>query len=235
MELSILYRGPLSSCNYSCSYCPFAKRIDTREQLNRDRAALKRFTNWLQSSTDHRWRVLFTPWGEALVRSWYREAIAELTQFPNLDSVAIQTNLSGGMKWLTKCRADRLNLWATYHPSEVSLEQFVRKVNHIQSCGIGISVGVVGVAAALDDIEFLRRSLPTDVYLWVNAQQPRPRPYTEAELARFSAIDPLFSFTERRLSSLGKPCRTGEVTFTVDGKGEMRRCHFVDEVIGNLY
>ena len=26
MNLSILYRGPLSSCNYACGYCPFAKR-----------------------------------------------------------------------------------------------------------------------------------------------------------------------------------------------------------------
>ena len=33
MRLSILYRGPLSSCNYDCAYCPFAKRRETPAQL----------------------------------------------------------------------------------------------------------------------------------------------------------------------------------------------------------
>ena len=31
--LSILYRGPLSSCNYGCEYCPFAKREESRAEL----------------------------------------------------------------------------------------------------------------------------------------------------------------------------------------------------------
>ena len=31
MNLSILYRGPLSSCNYGCEYCPFAKHRETRD------------------------------------------------------------------------------------------------------------------------------------------------------------------------------------------------------------
>ena len=33
MNFSILYRGPLASCNYDCPYCPFAKRRDSRAQL----------------------------------------------------------------------------------------------------------------------------------------------------------------------------------------------------------
>ena len=46
MDLTILYRGPLASCNYDCPYCPFAKRRDSREQLRADRAALERFAGW---------------------------------------------------------------------------------------------------------------------------------------------------------------------------------------------
>ena len=33
LNLSILYRGPLSSCNYDCAYCPFAKQSDSAEEL----------------------------------------------------------------------------------------------------------------------------------------------------------------------------------------------------------
>jgi hypothetical protein len=43
LSLSILYRGPLSSCNYACGYCPFAKRRETAAELARDREALARF------------------------------------------------------------------------------------------------------------------------------------------------------------------------------------------------
>jgi MoaA/NifB/PqqE/SkfB family radical SAM enzyme len=35
--------------------------------------------------------------------------------------------------------------------------------------------------------------------------------------------------------SLGKPCLAGHSTFTVDGSGDVRRCHFIDKCIGNIY
>ena len=50
MELSILYRGPLASCDYDCGYCPFAKRRDSPETLRADRAALERFVAWVTAS-----------------------------------------------------------------------------------------------------------------------------------------------------------------------------------------
>ena len=55
--------------------------------------------------------VLFTPWGEALVRKGYRDALVELSHLPHVDRVAIQTNLSAplrfvqaGVKWCKKAR-----------------------------------------------------------------------------------------------------------------------------------
>jgi hypothetical protein len=39
--LTVLYRGPLSSCNYGCEYCPFAKRHETKEQHAHDGDALR--------------------------------------------------------------------------------------------------------------------------------------------------------------------------------------------------
>ena len=41
VDLSLLYRGPLASCNYDCPYCPFAKRRDSPQLLRADRAALR--------------------------------------------------------------------------------------------------------------------------------------------------------------------------------------------------
>ena len=41
MHYMVLYRGPLSSCNYGCVYCPFAKKNEAYAELAGDRAALE--------------------------------------------------------------------------------------------------------------------------------------------------------------------------------------------------
>jgi organic radical activating enzyme len=235
MTFSLLYRGPLSSCNYSCAYCPFAKRVDSRSQLRGDRASLERFVNWIAEQSAERWRILFTPWGEALIRPWYRAAMIRMSQMPQVDRVCVQTNLSCSTAWIGECNVDRLSLWATYHPTEVDAAEFAAKVLQLRSSNVQLSVGMVAVPGTLGEIQAMRDRLPADVYLWLNAQQPRRRPYADDELARLSEIDPQFRFTLRPERSRGLPCPTGEDAFTVDGAGAMRRCHFVDEVIGNIY
>src|ERR1041385_7514556 len=72
--LSLLYRGTLESCNYDCGYCPFAKRKDSRARLAKDAAEVARFVAWA-AQQQRPLRIQFTPWGEALVRRHYREAV----------------------------------------------------------------------------------------------------------------------------------------------------------------
>src|SRR6266849_6054884 len=67
MIYRVLYRGPLSSCNYACGYCPFAKRAETHAELEDDRRALDAFLKWIAEQRHRRFGILFTPWGEALV------------------------------------------------------------------------------------------------------------------------------------------------------------------------
>ncbi len=49
-----------------------------------------------------------------------------------------------------------------------------------------------------------------------------------------TAIDPLFSINNQRLASQNERCDAGETSFTVDGEGTIRRCHFVAEPIGSI-
>ncbi len=95
MKLDMLYRGPLSSCNYGCTYCPFAKHTETRAEHAADAAALERFVGWVAAQTAHELRIFFTPWGEALIRRRYQRAIVTLANLPHVHKVAIQTNLVG--------------------------------------------------------------------------------------------------------------------------------------------
>ncbi len=63
--LTILYRGPLASCNYRCAYCPFAKQRDSAQELAYDRRCLDRFVQWVAARPVTEISLLLTPWGEA--------------------------------------------------------------------------------------------------------------------------------------------------------------------------
>jgi len=233
MDLTILYRGPLSSCDYDCPYCPFAKRRDSTAQLRADRAALDRFTRWAVEQTGDRLSVLFTPWGEGLVRSWYRRALVELSHQPHIRRVAIQTNLSCRTDWLADADPGTLALWCTYHPGETPYDRFLTKTQRLTELGIRFSVGVVGLPGHLDHARRLRADLPCHIYLWVNAAEGHT--YTDIAADEWTAIDPLFPYSRHPHSSAGLPCRTGSSVISVDGEGTVRRCHFVPTPLGNLY
>nr|CEL22509.1 FIG01046022: hypothetical protein [Kibdelosporangium sp. MJ126-NF4] len=229
----MLYRGPLASCDYDCAYCPFAKRRDSTQLLREDRAALQRFTGWVGENTSDEISVLFTPWGEGLVRSWYRDAMVSLSRMPHVQRVAIQTNLSCRLTWVADCDLDTVAFWVTYHPTQVTRERFLAKCTELTRLGARFSVGIVGVPEHLTEARALRKALPDAVYLWVNAAEGLE--YTDKQAAEWQDVDPLFHRSRHAHVSKGLPCRTGDTVISVLGDGTVRRCHFVPQTIGNLY
>ncbi|WP_435277531.1 STM4011 family radical SAM protein [Rhodococcus yananensis] len=234
-DFTVLYRGPLTSCNYDCPYCPFAKHHDPPEALRTDRDALHRFVQWATDNPDghRRLSILFTPWGEALTRRWYRDALTALSHQPHIGTVAAQTNLACRTGWLADTDRDRIALWCTYHPGQITRARFLTRCTELDVLGVRHSVGIVGLADHLDEARALRAALPESTYLWVNAEEGRR--YPPDEEAAWTEIDPLFGYSVRPHPSAGRPCRTGHSVVSVDGDGTVRRCHFVDTPLGNLY
>lgn len=234
--LSLLYRGTLASCNYACAYCPFAKKQDSRAALARDAREVARFTGWV-SRQQRAIGVLFTPWGEALVRRHYRAAMQQLAGLPHVRQVALQTNLAGPLTWLEGLPGlKKIGLWCTYHPGQTTLARFVERCARLDAMGVRYSVGVVALHEHYDAIAALRAALPEHVYLWLNAYDRRgPGYYSTEDLAWLDAIDPWFLQNRRPAPSRGKGCHAGEASLSVDGDGELTRCHFVPERLGNLY
>jgi MoaA/NifB/PqqE/SkfB family radical SAM enzyme len=245
--LTLLYRGSLASCNYACSYCPFAKRRDTRATLARDAAELARFVAWAAGHSQTQaqpgddepppgLRILFTPWGEALVRRHYRDALLALAALPGVAQVAAQTNLSGPLAWLDAAPRHKLALWCTYHPEQVALDRFVQRCRRLLDLGVRFSAGVVARREHYAAIRALRAALPPQCHVWLNAYDRRgPGYYAPADLAWLDRIDPWFHHGHAPGSSRGKPCRAGEEVLAVDGAGDVQRCHFVPQRLGNLY
>lgn len=232
--LSIQYRGPLASCNYDCTYCPFAKRRDPAHALKADRLALEKFVAWV-GSCGRDVAILFTPWGEALTRRWYRDAMVELSHLPNVRHVAAQTNLSTPVEWTAAADMDALGLWCTFHPTQIRRGRFVAASHRLTALGVEHSVGIVGFPEHLVEARALRAELDDDVYLWVNPAGGLGRPYEPEEVAAWAEIDPLFELALGPHDVGGRNCRAGASAISVDGAGDARRCHFTAEPLGNLY
>ncbi len=232
---NILYRGPLSSCNYSCTYCPFAKTSNTIAELRDDAERLQRFVDWIESQTDREIGILFTPWGEAATHKSYQEAITRLSHLHHVYRVAIQTNLSGKLDWLNDCELKTASLWTTYHPTQTTLKRFVSRCQELDKIGARYSVGVVGFTHELEKIKELKSLLKPNVYLWANAYKDIADYYTPGDIDAFEKIDPQFRTNTVRHPSLGKACNGGYSSFSVDGDGTAYRCHFIKQPIGNIY
>lgn len=238
MSLTILYRGSLSSCNYACSYCPFAKQQSTREQLAQDKADLERFVSWVKNQTQQEISILFTPWGEALIRGYYRDALATLSSVPQVKKVAIQTNFSCSTQWLETLKDEHKNklaFWITYHPTEISGTDFLKKCQALDRLNIQYSVGTVGVKAHFDAIKTCRDNLNPKRYLWINAYKREDNYYQKEDLAMLQAIDPHFAINNQKYPSLDKDCNTGKSVISIDGNGDVQRCHFIKKKLGNIY
>jgi len=245
-DLKILYRGPLASCNYDCVYCPFAKQTDSREELAVDRIKLEKFCDWIESrpegialpgsSSDKScFSILFTPWGEGLTRRWYREALVRLSNLAQVKKVAIQTNLACGLDWVNGCDLESLGLWCTWHPTQVSMAKFLDRCFELDQIGARYSVGMVGTHEHREYAEEMRQRLLPEIYFWINAYKREPDYYSDSDVKFWNSIDPLFDVNNTRHPSEGKKCQAGETAISVDGEGNVRRCHFIDEVIGNIY
>ncbi|NEU72715.1 radical SAM protein [Hassallia byssoidea VB512170] len=235
MHITILYRGSLISCNYGCEYCPFAKRQQTAAELAIDKQSLERFVNWVAENSQHQFSILFTPWGEALIQKWYQQALIKLTQMFHVNKAAIQTNLSCNLDWVEECNKERLALWATFHPEWVSRQSFLNRCLELDKRNVRFSAGVVGFPQFKDEIAALRRELPKHIYLWINAVKRELPNLSDEDRNFFESIDPLFHLNTQHYTSFGHQCRAGKSAISVDGDGTMRRCHFIKELIGNIY
>lgn len=234
-DLALLYRGTLSSCNYNCAYCPFAKRDDSRAQLARDAQELARFVAWVGGQT-RPLSIFFTPWGEALVRRHYQEAIRALSGMAHVERVAIQTNLSGPLAWLEQTSKAKVGLWCTFHPGQTTQARFLERCMRLERMAVPFSVGVVAMREHFDAIRALRAALPERIYIWLNAYDRRgPGYYHADDLAWMDQMDPWFRYSRKPGPSYGQACRTGARALSVDGDGELKRCHFLPQRLGNLY
>jgi MoaA/NifB/PqqE/SkfB family radical SAM enzyme len=240
MSLLVLFRSRLEWCNYTCGYCPWnaSVRKVPAEVFRADEERVRRIVDRVAELPDPV-EFFITPKAEYLVLPYWREAVGRLLALPQVERVTVQTNLSFDLRaFLDEVDAAKLALWTTYHPTEVpphEVEELHVKWRLLRERGVPFSVGVVGTRENLPHLHALRRRLDPGVYLWVNAYQRERDYYTPRELDEIRAVDPYFDLNNQDYPSRGRPCTAGQRAVYLDDEGDLRRCFFVGDVLGNLF
>ena len=213
MEVSctLLYRGPLSGCNFHCPYCPFARVTDSPQVLREDREALARFHSVAVRAFGAVGTLLHSARG-SLARFLVPGVIAALSHPPHIHKVAMQTNLSRHPEWVAQCHPARIGLWRSYHRSQIARSTFLRHCAYLHARGISHSVGMVGMREHFPEIAAMRAELPADTYLWINAFKRDPHYYAADDIAMLTAIDPLFPLNLRPHASRNEVCRSDRLS-----------------------
>ena len=242
-HLIILYRSPIEFCNYACPYCPWHANPRTirPERLQQDREELERIT---QRLLELAWdcEVFLVPKGENLILDYYWEALSRLLQGETIRRVTVQTNLSfdplARLGAMSEASLRKLALWISYHPMQAAegIPSFLDKLNCLQQCGVTFSVGLVGLREHFATLRQLAPALAErEITLWVNAYKREPGYYSPQEQTFLESIDPTFTWTHIRLPTLGVPCHAGHLSVFLDSQGDLRRCLFAPETLGNIF
>ena len=234
----IQYRGSLKSCNYGCSYCPFAKRPSSPSELLKDREDWMRFVGHLETQVEPYGAVMVVPYGEALIHDYYWEGLARLSRMGTMEAVGAQTNLSFDIeRQLTIFkenggRKEKLRVWATFHPEMTTVPLFAEQCRKLLSAGIRVCAGAVGVPENLETLRRLKETLPGGCCLWINRMDGLNRRYTEEEQQAFLRIDPWFYRELHVKKAMPEQC-PGRLF--VESDGRMRRCTISAPPEGNWY
>ena len=234
----IQYRGSLKSCNYGCSYCPFAKRPSSPSELLKDREDWMRFVGHLETQGEPYGAVMVVPYGEALIHDYYWEGLARLSRMGTMEAVGAQTNLSFDIeRQLTIFkenggRKEKLRVWATFHPEMTTVHLFAEQCRKLLSAGIRVCAGAVGVPENLETLRRLKETLPGGCSLWINRMDGLNRRYTEEEQQAFLRIDPWFYRELHVKKAMPEQC-PGRLF--VESDGRMRRCTISAPPEGNWY
>jgi HAD superfamily hydrolase (TIGR01484 family) len=240
--MQINYRGYLKSCNYQCYYCPFSKNKQTKQELIEDEKYLNDFIARIlaiNAAVFSKLHILFTPYGEGLVHSYYQDAIIRLSLAPFIEAISMQTNLSLNAALFSarliekKADLQKIKLWASFHPSEISLPKFIENYHRLDA-RIQVTIGAVAHPQQISVLASLKNHLKAGDYLFLNAMDGFKKAYTPEEIAQFTAIDPFFIAHPKHILADETLCVAGKTHFFVNHTGTVSACNLSRIKLGNL-
>ncbi|MFQ5855269.1 MAG: GDSL-type esterase/lipase family protein [Anaerolineae bacterium] len=226
--------GRFAACNYECPYCYVPLSV------NKGSRAIHSIEEWgegfLHSFGEHQRLTFYLSFGEPTIARTFMPLIEMVGAHPNWD-VMITSNLS--MKKLDRLintrlvQDGRLNINASFHPTETSREAFLEKLLQLRGAGIDCPVVYVAYPPLIprleDDIDFFGQ-YKFVVHVrrfrgWHNRRY-YPEAYAEAERAAAARFMDTASirYMLSNVSSLGRRTFLGMHHILVNEKGDVELC-----------
>ncbi len=133
------YNGNPCHCNYSCPYCQYYTKDQKGHYFN---GPIEKWHDAFKDTFGNRHLVFYFGHGEPMVgKNWF-EVVDMIGEEPNWEMRVI-SNISPSLKKLLNSRVarkGRLNINASFHPTETTLERFLDKLLECREYGIEVPV-----------------------------------------------------------------------------------------------
>jgi len=123
-------------CNYRCPYCyvPLEKRATKKDMFSHHPA--QEWMQALKGNFSGRKLEFYFTGGEPLIVEDCISLIKELASWGKVTGIRIDSNLSRVEEFLKKVNSKKIRFLAAFHPTQVSLEEFLEKARLVQGKGM---------------------------------------------------------------------------------------------------
>lgn len=133
------YNGRECKCNYKCPYCYYSY---SPKQKNYFWGKVEDWHHAFKNSFGNQKLFFYLAFGEPTLGKAFYDVVDMIEQEPKWN-LRITSNLSQNLERLLNSRLakeERLNINASFHPTEINIEDFLKKILHLRSNGIEVPI-----------------------------------------------------------------------------------------------
>lgn len=146
------YNGAAAPCNYKCPYC---SDHGLRPKKHYFKGSLDQWQAAFKNAFSNQHLVFYISYGEPMLGKLFYEVTGMIATEPNWEMM-MTSNLSQPLDRLVKtrlAREGRLNINASFHPTETTIDEFLKKLLFLREHGIKCPVIYVMYPPLMDEFE----------------------------------------------------------------------------------
>ncbi len=240
------FNGRYAHCNYSCPYCYVATSVNKGIHFQYD------MDTWEKAFDKHfhdKEVIFYFSYGEPMMAgNIFYDALEMIGRHPSW-SVRMTSNVSLPLDRLlaTRLAAEgRLNINASFHPTQISLSDFIKKCDEIRSHGIEPSVIYVMYPDQIDALEeympvFRAKGYVVHIRAFRGLYKGRkyPQAYSHREWKKTAKYMDRgnFKYQLHAVNGLGRMSMLGMSHILIDNYGKIEMCdsYVGDRHYGNIF
>lgn len=241
------YNGRYAHCNYACPYCYVATSVNKGMHIVYD---LDKWEKAFSRHFENVDTVFYFSYGEPMTGGkHFYEALEMIGRHP-MWSARMTSNVSLPLEKLLQtrlAREHRLNVNASFHPTQTSIEAFVSKCDQLRAAGIEPSVIYVMYPNQIDDLEekympvFRGKGYRVHIRAFRGLYKGKkyPQAYTKEQWKKTAKYMDRgnFKYQLPAVNGLGRMSMLGMTHILVDNYGKIEMCdsYVGDRHYGNIF